>query len=293
MITQQRGTALGTTIAFTLRADETTANHTLIKMRLFMREYEQRFSRFLIGSELTALNTRAGEWHTATPEFLEFIQRSNHIQDWSQGHYNPFVLPDLQRAGYTGSLIGTHGRERQLDMTSRSATYTQARVKIRGNSCRIPHGTAFDSGGLGKGYALDKLADLVEAAGIKDYWIHLGGDVIGRGSDDSGRAFSVVLDMIDGCPVITLPEHERGAVATSSTRKRRGKDWHHLIDPRSGAPSSSRTQSVSVIARSGATADILAKSLLLADEAAEDLWQKTPATAAYLQQTHNVLYLSA
>jgi thiamine biosynthesis lipoprotein len=52
--------------------------------------------------------------------------------------------------------------------------------------------------------------------------------------------------------------------ATSGTRKRAwGSDLHHLIDPRTGRPARTDIAEASVIARSGADAEILAKSALL------------------------------
>jgi thiamine biosynthesis lipoprotein len=52
--------------------------------------------------------------------------------------------------------------------------------------------------------------------------------------------------------------------ATSGTRKRSwGADLHHLIDPRTGLPSRSDLTEASVIARTGADAEIFAKTALL------------------------------
>jgi thiamine biosynthesis lipoprotein len=52
--------------------------------------------------------------------------------------------------------------------------------------------------------------------------------------------------------------------ATSGTRKRTwGPDLHHLIDPRTGRPSRSDLSEASVIARTGADAEIFAKTALL------------------------------
>ena len=212
------------------------------------------------------------------------------MQTWSDVYYNPFVLPDLQRAGYLGSLVGDHGRDAVLDMRDRQATYGAARVGIRSGAVCIPSGMAFDSGGLGKGYALDQLAERIEQAGIENYWVSLGGDIIGRGVDPDGEPWRITLDDIAGAPVVTFDRSTRTAVATSSVRKRAGASWHHLIDPRTGQPSTSSIDVVSVVADSGVHADVLAKSLLLAGDSAQSLWRHhTEAQTAYLETANGYL----
>jgi len=61
--------------------------------------------------------------------------------------------------------------------------------------------------------------------------------------------------------------------ATSGTRKRTwGPDLHHLIDPRTGLPSRSDLVEASVIARSGADAEIFAKTALILGSAKAELY---------------------
>ena len=61
-----------------------------------------------------------------------------------------------------------------------------------------------------------------------------------------------------------------GAVATSSrvrrTWQRAGERLHHVIDPRTGRPASSRWAAVTTVARSAWWAEVTATSALLADD---------------------------
>ena len=62
-----------------------------------------------------------------------------------------------------------------------------------------------------------------------------------------------------------------GAVATSSTEHRRwtgadGVARHHLIDPSTGSPAESRFASVSVVAATASTAEVLAKAAIVAGD---------------------------
>ncbi len=283
MITQQHGKALGTSVVFTLGCPPKEAESLLAELRQYLHDFENRFSRFLTDSELTRHNLGAGTWQPASKEFIDFARLSNNIQEVTNGLYNPFILPDLQRHGYLNSFTGTHGNETILDMRQRHAVYREARMGIRGNKVRIAPDMAFDSGGLGKGYALDELADIIESHGLLNYWISLGGDIIGRGADDQGNPWSVSLDMISGKPVILLSADRRAAVVTSSILSRRGDTWHHIIDPRTCQPAKTPIQSASVVADSAAAADITVTCLIIAGSKATEYWRHHQAQAAYIQ----------
>ena len=60
-------------------------------------------------------------------------------------------------------------------------------IEIDGREVRLPAGTGFDSGGIGKGLAADLVAVEVMAAGADGVCVNLGGDlrVLGTSSDGS------------------------------------------------------------------------------------------------------------
>src|SRR5207249_8092017 len=78
-----------------------------------------------------------------------------------------------------------------------------------------------------------------------------------RGDGEAGDGWPVGMG---GETVLLI---DMGA-ATSGTRRRSwGEGLHHLIDPRTGLPSRTDLSEVSVIARTGADAEIFAKAALL------------------------------
>jgi len=85
---------------------------------------------------------------------------------------------------------------------------------------------------------------------------NLGGDLRACGEGPAG----------DGWPVgfggSTVMLRDQGA-ATSSVRRRRWGDLHHLIDPRTGLPSDSGLEEVSAVAATACDAEIVAKTALL------------------------------
>ena len=86
-----------------------------------------------------------------------------------------------------------------------------------------------------------------------------------------------------------------GAVATSSIVKRRWKqgksEKHHLIDPRTGEPAQTPWASVTVITKTAARAEVLAKALLIAGQSgSEQLMARHPKSAFITIDLHGNLW---
>jgi thiamine biosynthesis lipoprotein len=98
--------------------------------------------------------------------------------------------------------------------------------------------------------------------------VSIGGDLSAGGrSPEGGWAVDIEhpAPELDTIGRLAVPA---GGVATSSTRSRRwhldGRERHHIIDPWTGAPSTSDLMSVTVIARSGWLAEVHATTSMLA-----------------------------
>ena len=107
-----------------------------------------------------------------------------------------------------------------------------------------------DLGGIAKGWMADRLAERLGDHVL----VNLGGDLYARGE------WPVAI----ACKTYLL--RNLGA-ATSSTRKRRWGDLHHLIDPRTGLPATTRVEEVSVVAETALDAEVLAKTVLISGRA--------------------------
>jgi thiamine biosynthesis lipoprotein len=123
-------------------------------------------------------------------------------------------------------------------------------------------GMKIDLGGIGKGFAVDRAANLLLEEGVENAIIDAGGDLRLLGSRpgkdfwrigirhprDPARLL-VSLDLADRA-VVTSGDYERFFMAG-------GKRYHHLLDPATGLPAEG-CQSVTVVAGDTASADAYA-----------------------------------
>src|SRR5438309_2001906 len=165
------------------------------------------------------------------------------------GLVNAAVLPALLAAGYTRTFS-----EGPTAVTASVVPPALPEVlEVRSGSARLRLGASIDLGGIAKGWLADRLAAELGPNSL----VNLCGDLFARGDGETGEGWPVGMG---GKTVLLL---DMGA-ATSGTRKRTwGPDLHHLIDPRTGLPSRSDLVEASVIARTGADAEIFAKTALL------------------------------
>lgn len=121
-------------------------------------------------------------------------------------------------------------------------------------------GMALGTGGIAKGYALDRAAAILERAGFNNYLMFAGGQVQVHGARE-GRAWRIgikhprqlekhigAFEVHDGS-IATAGDYEHGFVID-------GKRIHHIIDPATGYPAT-RSASVTLIAKTGIDADAL------------------------------------
>ena len=149
--------------------------------------FERQFSRFIPMSELSAFNRSAGVKTPVTAEFRAILLVAKKLGEQTNGLYNPFILPALQRAGYTKSFVSEYANDSQDDYSKLTVVSLDC-LQIGDDWASIPYGTAIDLGGCGKGYLADLLADNEIPEWVKGYWFSIGGDVVGEGeSDDAER----------------------------------------------------------------------------------------------------------
>ncbi len=241
----------------------------IARARARIEALEALWSRFLPTSEVSRLNAAAGTSALlVAPETFELIGRG--VEGWRMtgGRFDPTVLGDVLRAGYTDSFdrLPPSGTTAPRSRLGRGC----AGIELDASLCavRLPAGVGFDPGGIGKGLAADLVVDELLASGASGACVNLGGDVRVAGTPpDASWAIAIEHpSRPDPAAVVHLQD---GAVATSSRLNRRWEtdhgDAHHLIDPRGGSPADVVVWTATAVAATGWQAEVLAKAAFLAD----------------------------
>jgi FAD:protein FMN transferase len=221
----------------------------LAEAEAWVHQMQDRLTRFSPTSELSRFNASAGAWAKVTTLLEALLRECLRAHEISGGLVNAAVLPALLAAGYTRTFS-----EGPTAVTATVVPPALPEVlEVRDGSARLRQGASIDLGGIAKGWLADRLAADLGPNTL----VNLCGDLYASGGGESGDGWPVGMG---GQTVLLL---DMGA-ATSGTRKRAwGADLHHLIDPRTGRPARTDIAEASVIARTGADAEIFAKVALL------------------------------
>jgi thiamine biosynthesis lipoprotein len=215
-------------------------------------------SRFRPDSELTALDTSAGEWVALGPLLTEALAVALRAARLTGGAVDPTVGGALVALGYDRDLAEVLPSRAPV-VGIRVPGWQTVQLDRTGQRVRLPAGVQLDLGATVKAWTADRAAARITAHTGSGVLVSLGGDVAVAGRPPAG-GWRIRVQDVTGHPgdvplgpsaVVTLGA---GGLATSSTRARRwrrgGLDLHHLIDPRTGLPPVSAWRTVSAAAGS-------------------------------------------
>jgi thiamine biosynthesis lipoprotein len=237
-----------------LLVDAKDATEALSAAEAEFRRLEAILSRFRADSELSRLN-RAGRLD-AGPDLLRVTELALAARDQTAGRFDPTVHDAVVAAGYdrTFESIAPDGP----DADENAPRLCGGLVRVRRERIELEDGVHLDFGGIGKGYAADRAAEVLATAG--PCLVNAGGDIAVRAG-----AWPVAVQTADGSLTLELT---RGALATSGRDRRRwrrgGRELHHLIDPATARPAGGDLVRATVVASDAVTAEVWAKALFLA-----------------------------
>lgn len=241
-----------------------------------VRQLERRWSRFLPDSEICGLNRHRGRLTIVSAATFELVQRAEQARVVTGGRFNPLLLDQLEAAGYRRSWLGggqpgPAGGADEVEPVPGSGDPIELLAEV--NGVRLPAGTRFDPGGIGKGLAVDRVTEWCRAEGATTVCVDLGGDLRVHGQPWYGPRWRIGVDhpLAPGTELGAFTP-DSGAVTTSTTLRRSwpgpgGQRLHHLIDPTTGRPSSTDVVAVTTCSSQAWWAEVAAKAALLAGAA--------------------------
>jgi len=240
---------------------------------------EWKFSRFRERSVVSEINRNAGRTPVAVDEeTVGLVEASLAMARASGGRFDPTVGV-LRRAWRFAEARVPEPAE----IDALRPLVDHASVSVRDGTVFLRRaGMELDLGGVGKEYAVDRVAELLAGEGVESALVNFSGDVRTVGGRGDGRPWSIgVLDprARDRCRFAVRVPGTAG-VATSGDYERffvaGGVRYHHLLDARTGWPARGLS-SVTVVAATAFEAGRLATlAFLLGVEEGRSLLEATP-----------------
>lgn len=241
-------------------------------------------------SEVSEFNAK-GKLTQPSATFLEMLDSCRKFHRQSEGYFEPTLYPLIKAWGFSfeereqmdsakvSELMGYLGFESKLLVSDSGYVAAQPGVQL-------------DITGLGEGYAIDKLAEVLDRAGVEHYLVELGGEMKGKGKNPQGEPWKIGIEDpeqvslgISNSLLTTVVLHQLALSSSGNYRKfyvdEQGNRRPHILDPRTGFPVAHSMVSVSVLAPSATQADALATAFMaMGPEQAKVLAESLPGVDA-------------
>jgi thiamine biosynthesis lipoprotein len=266
---QINGTAQGTTYHITYYATDTTVTRQQIDS--ILNKIDASLSIYNPASLISKFNN-GDTGITMDSHFKKVFEKS--LQTWRQtdGIFDITVEPLVQAWGFGPQKITDLPDSATIkslkSCVSSSLLIRQGNKLLKRKPC-----VKIDVNGIAQGYSVDVLADFLEAHGIRNYLVEVGGEIRVKGHKQPGNEKMKIgieapgdddfqLSMISKI-IVT----DSGAITTSGSYRKfyesQGKRISHIIDPRTGYSSQNELISVTVYANDAITADAFDNALMV------------------------------
>ena len=239
-------------------------------------ELEHKFSRTIADSDVSRINSAKGEWTEVSNETLELVRKGMEYSYSSDGDF------DITSGGIT-ELWDFHAAEGEARLPDEKALsdalphINYRGIAIEGSKLKLTDPDAkLELGGIAKGFIGDKMAELLEEAGVSSGIINLGGNVIciGAKSDTEDFVIGVEAPFSNRSEIIGKVNVRDKTLVTSGVYERKmeidGKVYHHILDTKTGWPVDTDLDAVTLVADKGRSADIDALSTICLIKGAEE-----------------------
>ena len=252
-----QGYAMGTTwsVRFVMPEDALAMEGLREDIEEALDTVDRQMSTYRDDSDLTRFNNlSAGESVIVPEEFAMVLEASFELADQTGGYFDPTIGPLVNLWGF-----GPEGRrdeppsDEEIESTMARVGWSRLEFDETSRKLTQPGGTYLDFSAIAKGYAADLVAETLEARGIRDYLVDLGGDMRIRGHRPDGDRWRIAIERPDPSnrEIFTIIQVGDNSLATSGSYRNffeyGEQQFSHTIDPHTGRPIPQELVSVTVV----------------------------------------------
>lgn len=217
---------------------------------------DRAVSRFREDSELSIANARAGRPTPVSRLTAALVRASLDAARDTGGAVDPTVGLAVRELGYDSDIAAVPPDGPAVITHRPAADWTAIRLDRTMGLLVVPAGTALDLGATAKAYTADLAARTLSRRYASAVLVELGGDVAMAGARHGGWQLDVA-ERGGGMHQAVIVAG--GGMCTSTTTlrawRRGGRQLHHIVDPRTGAPAEGPWRTVTVHAASALAAN--------------------------------------
>lgn len=244
---------------------------------------EQKFSRYRNDNIIYKINTSKGKQVEVDDETAVLLDYAEQCYDLSEGMFDitSGVLREIWHFDGSDHVPSEKAVSEILHRVGWN------KIQWKKPFITLPEGMEIDLGGIGKEYAVDRTAMILQQQTKNSILINYGGDIYATGLKKNGKGWVVGVEDPDESlykKESSIKEYElvKGGLATSGDARRfllkNGVRYGHILDPRTGWPVTDAPRSITVAGGTCTEAGILSTLAMLQGENAESFLKQQDVT---------------
>jgi thiamine biosynthesis lipoprotein len=241
-------------------------------------------------SEISEFN-RSGKLNSPSFTFKDMMDSTIKYHRMSEGYFEPTLYPLLKSWGFSFEQREEMDSAKVADLVG-LISFEQMILSTDSGYFAAKTGVMLDITGLGEGYAIDKLVEVVERNQVADYMVEIGGEMKAKGLNSRKTLWTIGIEdpskaeMGITSSMLTKVELDNRSISSSGNYRKfyiddAGNRRAHILDPKTGFPVSHTMVSVSVLAPSATQADALATAFMaMGPDKAKILAESLPGVEA-------------
>jgi FAD:protein FMN transferase len=228
------------------------------------KRVERKFSRYRDDNIIHVINSSHGERVPLDEETARLLRYAGQCHDLSDGLFD--ITSGILRKAWT--FDGWEAEPDESLIESLLEVVGWDKVELHDSEIKLRPGMELDLGGIGKEYAVDRVADMLFHVSGLPLMVNFGGDIRAIGESAEHHKWIIgIEDPSQAADAVGVIELAEGAVATSGDSRRfcyyHGVRLGHILNPFTGRPVTGAPRSVTVIAENCTETGFLATLAML------------------------------
>ncbi len=266
------GETMGTTFNITAIGEDLDEAALAASVEQALAEVNAKMSNWDPNSEVSTFSASTSTDPVAiSDEFALVLAAANDVHEKTGGIFDVTLGPLIELWGF-GPRKPEDPVPSDTDIQAALNGVGQARLLTldasTGTLAKSDPSVGINLSAIAKGYGIDAVAETLQDAGIEDYLVEIGGDLVTKGQNDQGEAWRIGIEKPEaGSQTVQLivSLDDRGMASSGDYKnffEQDGVRYSHIIDPTTGRPITHRTTSVTVLAENAMMADAWATAML-------------------------------
>lgn len=292
------GHTMGTTYSVkVVSSQDSMAQALKIELDKALVNINQAMSTYIDDSELSSFNrSETNQWYSASPMLLDVLQAARGVFVLSEGSFDPSIGPLVNLWGFGPEMKLELPEPDQISQAKRRVGFNYLDIDAARGQLRKSRDLYVDLSAIAKGYAVDRLADIIESKGFEHYLVEIGGELKSSGLNAERQPWRIAIEKPQaGVRLVhgVINVSDMGMATSGDYRnffEKNGRRYSHTIDPRTGYPVEHSLVSVTVLANDCMRADALATAfMVMGVETGYELAEKQGMAVWFIEQKEGKL----